>query len=74
MFEVPNPPNQGIDAVVVDEEAIGSIDKPGTGAKILYGNDALKRYLYSTQSMEEIQVNKGAVEGELELTSRAVSL
>ncbi|KAK1430050.1 hypothetical protein QVD17_12533 [Tagetes erecta] len=74
MFEVPNPTNQGIDAVVVDEEAIGSVDEPGTGAKILYGNDALKRYLYSTHPLEETEVIKGAVEGELELTSRAVSL
>ncbi|KAI7756290.1 hypothetical protein M8C21_032835, partial [Ambrosia artemisiifolia] len=62
MFEVPN---QGIDAVVVDEEAIGSVDKPGVGAKILYGNDALKRYLYSTHlSSEATQVSKGAAEGE----------
>ncbi|KAI7756286.1 hypothetical protein M8C21_032831 [Ambrosia artemisiifolia] len=52
MFEVPN---QGIDAVVVDEEAIGSVDKPGVGAKILYGNDALKRYLYSTHLSSELE-------------------
>ncbi|KAD4179653.1 hypothetical protein E3N88_28244 [Mikania micrantha] len=74
MFEVPSPPNQGIDAVVVDEEAIGSVDKPGTGAKILYGDDALKRYLYSTNPLEERRIDNGAVEGELELKSRAVSL
>lgn len=34
-----------IDAVVVDEEAVGSIDRPGCGAKILCGDGALERYL-----------------------------
>ncbi|PWA77056.1 hypothetical protein CTI12_AA228630 [Artemisia annua] len=29
----------------VDEEAIGSVEKPGTGAKILHGIDVLERYL-----------------------------
>ncbi|XP_076951072.1 CLP protease regulatory subunit CLPX1, mitochondrial-like [Bidens hawaiensis] len=46
MFEVPD---EGIDAVVVDEEVIGS----GTGAKILYGNGALKRYLYSLEATQD---------------------
>lgn len=77
MFEVPNPPNQGmdsVDAVVVDEEAIGSVDKPGTGAKILYGNHALQRYLNNLNStdphpLEGTRVNK---EGELEVTSKRV--
>ncbi|KAF5813634.1 putative AAA+ ATPase domain, ATPase, AAA-type, core, Clp protease, ATP-binding subunit ClpX [Helianthus annuus] len=68
MFEVPNRSKEGIDAVVVDEEAIGSADKPGLGAKILYGNDALKRYLYPS---EATQMNKGAVEGD---SARIVSL
>lgn len=77
MFEVPNPEIDLVDAVVVDEEAIGSVDKPGTGAKILHGNDALKRYLdkiNSTNPVEAARVNKGGVEGELEPASRAVSL
>lgn len=30
---------------MVDEEAIGSADKPGSGAKILRGDGALDRYL-----------------------------
>lgn len=34
-----------IDAVVVDEEAVGSVDQPGCGAKILYGDGALDQYL-----------------------------
>ena len=34
-----------IDAVVVDEDAVGSVDQPGCGAKILYGDGALDQYL-----------------------------
>ncbi|XP_071736979.1 CLP protease regulatory subunit CLPX1, mitochondrial-like isoform X2 [Rutidosis leptorrhynchoides] len=80
MFEVPDPPCQGtdsVDAVLVDEEAIGSVDKPGTGAKILYGNDALERYLNNldtTDPVEVTRVNKDGVEGEMEVPSRTVSL
>ncbi|CAH1443625.1 unnamed protein product [Lactuca virosa] len=81
MFEVPNPPHQGadfVDAVVVDEEAIGSEEQPGTGAKILYGINALQKYLNnlnSTHPLEATQGNKGGtMEGDLEVTSRAMSL
>jgi hypothetical protein len=31
--------------VVVDEDAVGSLDQPGCGAKILYGDGAFDRYL-----------------------------
>ena len=34
-----------IDAVVVDEDAVGSLERPGCGAKILYGDGAFDRYL-----------------------------
>ena len=34
-----------IDAVVVDEGAVGLVDRPGCGAKILYGDGAFDRYL-----------------------------
>lgn len=34
-----------IDAVVVDEEAIGSVNSHGLGAKILRGEGSLERYL-----------------------------
>jgi hypothetical protein len=40
-----------IDAVVVDEEAVGSVDQPGCGAKILYGDGALDRYLSQSKVM-----------------------
>lgn len=63
MFEVPNPLEKGmdsIDAVLVDEEAIGSVEKPGSGAKILHGNGALQKYLVnsSTDPLEARQVKK----------------
>lgn len=37
--------NERVDAVVVDEEAIGSVDRPGCGAKILRGDGALAQYI-----------------------------
>ena len=43
-----------IDAVVVDEEVLGSEGR-GNGAKILYGKGALDRYL-SQQKLNELQV------------------
>lgn len=45
-----------IDAVVVDEEAVG-IDGKSLGAKILYGKDALSRYLSQNKSKnDEVRV------------------
>ncbi|XP_020589096.1 CLP protease regulatory subunit CLPX3, mitochondrial-like isoform X2 [Phalaenopsis equestris] len=56
MFEIPDAMrgNERVDAVVVDEEAVGSLDTPGCGAKILYGNSALESYLriYSIKDAE----------------------
>lgn len=37
--------NAGVNAVLVDEESVGSTSSPGCGAKILHGDDALKNYL-----------------------------
>jgi hypothetical protein len=45
------PGEKQIDAVIVDEEAIGSIDQPGCGAKILHGDGALDRYLSQSKAM-----------------------
>lgn len=67
-----------IDAVVVDEEAIGSADKPGCGAKILRGDDALEGYLSENDKSRDLVVEEVAVagetEGESELTSGAMSM
>jgi ATP-dependent Clp protease ATP-binding subunit ClpX len=43
-----------IDAVVVDEEAVG-FEGRGCGAKILYGKDSLDRYL-SQQKLKDLEV------------------
>lgn len=56
-MQVPNSSHQGmdlVDAVLVDEEAIGSGNKPGTGAKILHGHDALKRFLNNLNSTHPV--------------------
>lgn len=34
-----------IDAVVVDEESVGSVNTPGCGGKLVRGDGALERYL-----------------------------
>lgn len=43
-----------IDAVVVDEEAV-ELEGRGSGAKILYGKDALDRYL-AQHKLKDLQV------------------
>ena len=35
----------GVNAVLVDEESVGSISSLGCGAKVLHGDDASKNYL-----------------------------
>lgn len=44
--------NERIDAVVVDEESVGSIDSLGCGGKILRGDGALERYLAENKLKE----------------------
>ncbi|GMP63242.1 hypothetical protein CsSME_00025006 [Camellia sinensis var. sinensis] len=52
MFEVPDAKsgNDSIDAVVVDEEAVGSVDTPGCGAKILRRDGSVEPFLHQTKS------------------------
>ncbi|KAE8077693.1 hypothetical protein FH972_016231 [Carpinus fangiana] len=56
MYEIPDvrTGDDIIDAVVVDEEAVGS-DQRGRGAKILYGKGALDRYL-SHEREPEVEI------------------
>lgn len=37
--------SHGVHAVLVDEEAVGSVDEAGCGAKILYADGELERFL-----------------------------
>ncbi|KAK7858418.1 clp protease regulatory subunit clpx2 [Quercus suber] len=47
MFEIPDirAENDTINAVLVDEEAVGSVAAPGCGAKILHDDDAFNQLL-----------------------------
>ncbi|XP_073000506.1 CLP protease regulatory subunit CLPX3, mitochondrial-like isoform X2 [Typha latifolia] len=79
MYEIPDVKtgNEQIDAVVVDEEAIGSIDRLGCGAKILRGYGAFDRYISENEG-KDLLANTDRSEGELDgeeyLVSRTMSL
>lgn len=80
MYEIPDVKtgNERIDAVVVDEESVGSVDAPGCGGKILHGDGALERYLAENKlkdSVENIERTGGELQdGDSELSSRAMSM
>uniref|UniRef100_M8CXA9 ATP-dependent Clp protease ATP-binding subunit clpX n=1 Tax=Aegilops tauschii TaxID=37682 RepID=M8CXA9_AEGTA len=67
MYEIPDEKagNERVDAVVVDEEAIGSVDRPGCGAKILRGDGALAQYIIRNNIPNSPETNE-ALAGELE--------
>ena len=46
--------NERIDAVVVDEESVGSVDAPGCGGKILHGDGALEHYLAENKLKDSV--------------------
>ncbi|KAL5139047.1 CLP protease regulatory subunit CLPX3, mitochondrial [Glycine soja] len=78
MYEIPDVKagDELIDAVVVDEESVGSVNAPGCGGKILCGDGALELYL---AKIEGSVVNGDVAEpdlqeGESEISSRAVSM
>nr|CAB3450095.1 unnamed protein product [Digitaria exilis] len=75
MYEIPDAKSgeERIDAVVVDEDAVGSAEQPGCGAKILYGDGALDRYLSQIKASGTVAGNE--VDGEAELSaSRAIGM
>lgn len=57
LFQIPDvrTGNDIIDAVVVDEEAVGLEDR-GSGAKILYGKGALDSYI-SQHKLKDLEVS-----------------
>lgn len=80
MYEIPDirTGNSKVDAVVVDEESVGSENARGCGGKILHGDGALRNYLEQTSWSGEVE-NAGTTEeeiqeGELQATSGAMSL
>ncbi|XP_038975645.1 CLP protease regulatory subunit CLPX1, mitochondrial-like [Phoenix dactylifera] len=79
MYEIPDVKtgDEQIDAVVVDEEAVGSVDRPGSGAKILHGDGALEQYLKENKIKDRVAMvdgSEGELEGGSELSSRAMSM
>ncbi|XP_042470316.1 CLP protease regulatory subunit CLPX3, mitochondrial-like [Zingiber officinale] len=57
MYEIPDVKSgeEQIDAVVVDEDSIGSVGRRGSGAKILRGDGAFERYI-ATSVQRELRV------------------
>lgn len=56
-FQIPDVKsgNDRVDAVVVDEESVGSVNSPGCGGKVLRGDGALEKYLADTK-LEDVGV------------------
>ncbi|XP_010521429.1 PREDICTED: CLP protease regulatory subunit CLPX2, mitochondrial-like [Tarenaya hassleriana] len=55
MFEIPDSITEGshgIRAVLVDEEAVGSVETPGCGAKIIKGNVEPEHFFQETESKD----------------------
>ncbi|KAL9432834.1 hypothetical protein AB3S75_027784 [Citrus x aurantiifolia] len=74
MYEIPDvrAGDEVIDAVVVDEEAVGSEDR-GCGAKILYGKGALDRYL-AQHKRKNSETNVAGADGEPEMETEIPSI
>ncbi|KAM0925910.1 hypothetical protein ACQ4PT_003806 [Festuca glaucescens] len=75
MYEIPDEKagDERVDAVVVDEEAIGSVDRPGCGAKILRGDGALGRYITRSNIPNSPETNEAELE-DAYMLPRIVSL
>ncbi|XP_020099315.1 CLP protease regulatory subunit CLPX1, mitochondrial-like isoform X3 [Ananas comosus] len=79
MYEIPDVKtgNERVDAVVVDEEAIGSIERPGCGAKILRGDGAFNQYLLENKEKNftgKDHISEVVEAEEAYLMSRTISL
>ncbi|XP_022750407.1 CLP protease regulatory subunit CLPX3, mitochondrial-like isoform X2 [Durio zibethinus] len=57
MYEIPDAKtgHSRVDAVVVDEESVGSTNIPGCGAKILHGDGALEHYFAKAQLKDSVE-------------------
>nr|GMD23176.1 CLP protease regulatory subunit CLPX1, mitochondrial-like isoform X1 [Ipomoea batatas] len=78
MYEIPEVKagNEKVDAVVIDEESVGSASVPGCGGKLLFGNGALERYLAQNQSKDQKEIADSELQdgGVSEVSSRAMSI
>ncbi|KAK1361213.1 ATP-dependent Clp protease ATP-binding subunit ClpX [Heracleum sosnowskyi] len=80
MYEIPDVKtgNDRVDAVVIDEESVGSVSSVGRGGKLLRGDGALEKYLAETK-LPQTQENDGTADGdqqesESEVSSRAMNM
>ncbi|XP_076918671.1 CLP protease regulatory subunit CLPX3, mitochondrial-like isoform X2 [Bidens hawaiensis] len=76
MYEIPDikTGNDRVEAVVIDEESVGSVAKPGCGGKILRGDGALDDYLAKTKCEEQEEPESQLLEGEEDVSSKAMSM
>ncbi|KAK9069940.1 hypothetical protein SSX86_010338 [Deinandra increscens subsp. villosa] len=76
MYEIPDVKtgNDRVEAVVIDEESVGSVDKRGCGGKILRGDGALDDYLAKTKCKEHMEAGDQPLEGEEDISSKAMSM
>ncbi|KAL2538958.1 ATP-dependent Clp protease [Forsythia ovata] len=80
MYEIPDVKTgkDKVDAVVIDEESVGTKDAPGCGGKILHGDGALVQYLAKTKLQDQEEGVRTAEaesqESESEVSSRAMSM
>ncbi|KAL5786936.1 hypothetical protein ACOSP7_003885 [Xanthoceras sorbifolium] len=76
MFEIPDTKTgaSSVNAVLVDEEAVGSVEASGCGAKIVHGESALEQYLHEEKPNNFMGNGKIAAQGGLEPQSRSLSL
>eukprot|EP00250_Pteridium_aquilinum_P014810 c22215_g1_i1 orf=402-2456(+) len=80
MYEVPDAttPAEKVDAVVLDEESVGSVDEHGSGAKVLRGKGAFDAYLLQKQGLvDRVKASSSEdveVDTEPDISSQAVSI
>ncbi|KAK1568006.1 hypothetical protein Q3G72_019277 [Acer saccharum] len=76
MFEIPDTKTgvSGVNAVLVDEEAVGSVDASGCGAKILHGDGALEQFLHEEKSKDCMGKDNVAAQGGVVPQSISLSL
>uniref|UniRef100_A0ACD5Z4Y8 Uncharacterized protein n=1 Tax=Avena sativa TaxID=4498 RepID=A0ACD5Z4Y8_AVESA len=76
MYEIPEirTGKDKIDAVVVDEESVGSVNQHGFGAKILSGEGALDLYLDKHNKESMVRQSDGEPEVDAETPSRVANM
>ncbi|CAM8945986.1 unnamed protein product [Rhodiola kirilowii] len=79
MYEIPDVKtgDEKVDAVVVDEESVGTVNSPGCGGKILRGEGALDWYLTQSKfsnTMDNKIADGEQQDGEPETSSKAMGM